>query len=173
MAVKIKLKRLGKIRAPYYRIIVTDARTKRDGRPIEEIGKYAPKEHPSFIEVNSERVQHWLSVGAQPTEPVQAILRKTGDWQRFKGQPLPKPVQVAEEKPDKKAVFEEAAKEAQTEGDQGKQAKGKKSDGKKGGGDKSGGTKSADKSAGAQTAESTGEESSPSEDQAESARSEG
>ena len=87
MAVKIKLKRLGKIRAPYYRIVVADARTKRDGRAIEEIGKYHPKEHPSLIEVDSERVQHWLAVGAQPTEPVLAILKVTGDWQRFKGLP--------------------------------------------------------------------------------------
>ena len=81
MAVKIKLKRLGKIRAPYYRIVVADARTKRDGRAIEEIGKYHPKADPSFIEVDSERAQHWLSVGAQPTDPVRKILEITGDWQ--------------------------------------------------------------------------------------------
>ena len=81
MAVKIKLKRMGKIRAPFYRIIVADARTKRDGRAIEEIGKYHPKAEPSFIEVNSERAQHWLSVGAQPTDPVRRILEITGDWQ--------------------------------------------------------------------------------------------
>ncbi len=87
MAVKIKLLRMGKIRAPYYRIVVADARTKRDGRAIEEIGKYHPTEEPSFIEVNSERVQYWLSVGAQPTEPVTAILKVTGDWQKFKGLP--------------------------------------------------------------------------------------
>ncbi|MBO9577823.1 MAG: 30S ribosomal protein S16 [Microbacteriaceae bacterium] len=85
MAVKIRLKRLGKIRAPYYRIVVADSRTKRDGRVIEEIGKYHPTEHPSFIEVNSERAQYWLSVGAQPTEQVAAILKLTGDWGRFKG----------------------------------------------------------------------------------------
>src|SRR6516225_6530780 len=78
---------MGKIRAPFYRIIVADARTKRDGRAIEEIGKYHPKADPSFIEVNSERAQHWLSVGAQPTEPVRKILEVTGDWQRFKGLP--------------------------------------------------------------------------------------
>lgn len=85
MAVKIRLKRLGKIRAPYYRIVVADSRTKRDGRVIEEIGKYHPTENPSFIEVNSERAQYWLSVGAQPTEQVEALLKLTGDWGRFKG----------------------------------------------------------------------------------------
>lgn len=85
MAVKIRLKRFGKIRAPYYRIVVADSRTKRDGRVIEEIGKYHPTEEPSFIEVNSERAQYWLSVGAQPTEQVAAILKITGDWGTFKG----------------------------------------------------------------------------------------
>ncbi|WP_110588768.1 30S ribosomal protein S16 [Microbacterium suaedae] len=85
MAVKIRLKRLGKVRAPYYRIVVADSRTKRDGRVIEEIGKYHPTEEPSFIEVNSERAQHWLSVGAQPTEQVRAILKITGDWGVHKG----------------------------------------------------------------------------------------
>ncbi|GAA1761540.1 30S ribosomal protein S16 [Streptomonospora arabica] len=109
MAVKIKLKRMGKIRAPQYRIVVADARTKRDGRAIEEIGKYHPKEEPSFIEVNSERAQHWLSVGAQPTGPVTTILKLTGDWQRFKGLPEPAPIKVAEPK-DKEA--EEAAFQA-------------------------------------------------------------
>lgn len=86
MAVKIRLKRLGKIRAPYYRIVVADSRTKRDGRVIEEIGKYHPTEEPSFIEVDSERAQYWLSVGAQPTEQVLAILKITGDWGTFKGE---------------------------------------------------------------------------------------
>ncbi len=85
MAVKIRLKRMGKIRAPYYRIVVADSRTKRDGRVIEEIGKYHPTEEPSFIEVDSERAQYWLSVGAQPTEQVTAILKITGDWVTFKG----------------------------------------------------------------------------------------
>jgi len=85
VAVKIRLKRLGKIRAPYYRIVVADSRTKRDGRVIEEIGKYHPTEEPSFIEVNSERAQYWLSVGAQPTEQVLALLKLTGDWGTFKG----------------------------------------------------------------------------------------
>ena len=85
MAVKIRLKRLGKIRAPYYRIVVADSRTKRDGRVIEEIGKYHPTEEPSFIEVQSDRAQYWLGVGAQPTEQVLAILKLTGDWGKFKG----------------------------------------------------------------------------------------
>ena len=87
MAVKIRLKRLGKIRAPYYRIVVADSRTKRDGRVIEEIGKYHPTEEPSLIEVKSDRAQYWLGVGAQPTEQVLAILKITGDWQTFKGLP--------------------------------------------------------------------------------------
>jgi small subunit ribosomal protein S16 len=85
VAVKIRLKRLGKIRAPHYRIVVMDSRAKRDGRAIEEIGKYVPTEEPSFIEVNSERAQYWLGVGAQPTEQVAAILKITGDWQKYKG----------------------------------------------------------------------------------------
>ncbi len=87
MATKIRLKRLGKIRAPYYRIVVADSRTKRDGRVIEEIGKYHPTEEPSLIEVDTERAQYWLGVGAQPTEQVLAILKITGDWQKFKGLP--------------------------------------------------------------------------------------
>jgi small subunit ribosomal protein S16 len=111
VATKIKLMRLGKMRAPHYRIVVADARTKRDGRSIETIGKYHPKEDPSFIQVDSDRVQYWLGVGAQPTEAVAAILRVTGDWQKFKGEPAPPPMKVAEPKADKKAVFEAAAKE--------------------------------------------------------------
>ena len=100
MAVKIRLKRLGKIRAPYYRIVVADSRTKRDGRSIEEIGKYHPTEEPSFIEVNSERAQYWLSVGAQPSPQVEAILKLTGDWGIFKGDKNAKStVRVAEPKP--------------------------------------------------------------------------
>ena len=87
MAVKIKLQRLGKIRQPYYRIVVADARTRRDGKAIETIGKYHPKEEPSFIAVDSERAQYWLGVGAQPTESVQRLLEITGDWQKFKGLP--------------------------------------------------------------------------------------
>ena len=86
MATKIKLMRLGKMRAPYYRIVVADARTKRDGRSIETIGKYHPKEDPSYMEVDAERAAYWLGVGAQPTEAVTAILKVTGDWQKFKGE---------------------------------------------------------------------------------------
>ena len=116
MSVKIKLMRMGKIRAPYYRIVVADARTKRDGRAIEEIGKYHPTEDPSLIEVNSERVQYWLGVGAQPTEPVAAILKVTGDWQKFKGLPGAEgTLRVAEPKTSKKTVFEAAARESAAE----------------------------------------------------------
>jgi small subunit ribosomal protein S16 len=111
VAVKIKLMRLGKMRAPYYRIVVADARTKREGRVIETIGKYHPKENPSFMEVDAERAAYWLSVGAQPTEPVAAILKVTGDWQKFKNLPAPPPMLVAEPKVDKKVAFEAAARE--------------------------------------------------------------
>jgi small subunit ribosomal protein S16 len=114
VAVKIKLKRLGKIREPHYRIVVADSRTKRDGRAIEEIGKYNPKTEPSFIEVNSERVQHWLSVGAQPTDPVRALLKITGDWQKFTGEPGSEgTLRTAEPRADKKERFAAAAKESQ------------------------------------------------------------
>jgi small subunit ribosomal protein S16 len=85
VAVKIRLKRMGKIRAPYYRIVVADSRTKRDGRVIEEIGQYHPTEEPSVIKVDSERALYWLGVGAQPTEQVAALLKLTGDWGKFKG----------------------------------------------------------------------------------------
>ena len=100
MAVKIRLKRLGKIRAPYYRIVVADSRTKRDGRVIEEIGQYHPTEHPSVIKVDSDRALYWLGVGAQPTEQVAALLKLTGDWGKFKGDPNAKStVQVKDAKP--------------------------------------------------------------------------
>jgi len=111
VAVKIKLMRLGKMRAPYYRIVVADSRTKRDGQSIEEIGKYHPKEDPSFIEVKADRAAYWLSVGAQPTEAVTAILKVSGDWQKFKGLPAPPPMLVAKPKADKRVAFEVAAKE--------------------------------------------------------------
>jgi small subunit ribosomal protein S16 len=114
VAVKIKLKRLGKIREPYYRIVVADSRTKRDGRAIEEIGKYHPKAEPSLIEVNSERVQHWLSVGAQPTDPVRVLLKVTGDWQKFTGEPGSEgTLRIAAPRGDKKEAFEVAAKASQ------------------------------------------------------------
>ena len=113
MAVKIKLKRMGKIRNPQYRIVVANSRTKRDGKAIEFIGIYHPKEEPSLIEVKSDRVQYWLSVGAQPSEPVIAILSKTGDWQKFKGLPAPtEPLKVAAPKVDRKALYEAEAQAA-------------------------------------------------------------
>ena len=113
MAVKIKLMRLGKIRQPYYRIVVADARTRRDGKAIEAIGKYHPKEEPSVIEVDSERVQYWLGVGAKPTEPVQHLLEITGDWQKFTGQPGAEgTLRRAEPKPDKAELFAKALADA-------------------------------------------------------------
>ncbi|MEG2490140.1 MAG: 30S ribosomal protein S16 [Aurantimicrobium sp.] len=122
MAVKIRLKRMGKIRAPYYRIVVADSRTKRDGRVIEEIGKYHPTENPSFIEVKSDRAQYWLSVGAQPTEQVEALLKLSGDWGIFKGDKNAKStIKVAKKKPvlvpktEKAPKKEEAAVEAAEE----------------------------------------------------------
>jgi small subunit ribosomal protein S16 len=109
MAVKIKLTRLGKIRNPQYRISVADARTRREGRAIEVIGRYHPKEDPSLIEVDSERAQYWLSVGAQPTEPVLKLLKITGDWQKFKGLPGAEGrLKVAEPKPTKLELFNAA-----------------------------------------------------------------
>jgi small subunit ribosomal protein S16 len=114
VAVKIKLKRMGKIREPYYRIVVADARTKRDGRAIEEIGKYHPKADPSVIEVNSERVQHWLSVGAQPTDPVRVLLKVTGDWQKFRGEPGAEgTLRTAAPRADKREAFAAAASQSQ------------------------------------------------------------
>jgi small subunit ribosomal protein S16 len=116
VAVKIKLKRMGKMRNAQYRIVVADARTKRDGRAIEEIGIYQPKEEPSLIRVDSDRAQYWLGVGAQPTEAVTAILKITGDWQKFKGLPGQEgTLRVAEPKADKLAIFEAAAKDAANE----------------------------------------------------------
>ncbi|BCB87600.1 hypothetical protein Psuf_049130 [Phytohabitans suffuscus] len=103
---------MGKIRNPQYRIVVADSRTKRDGRAIEYVGIYQPKEDPSVIEVKSDRVQYWLSVGAQPSEAVQRLLEKTGDWQKFKGQPAPPPLLVAPERADRKAAYEAEAKAA-------------------------------------------------------------
>lgn len=113
MAVKIKLQRLGKIRTPHYRVIIADARTRRDGKVIENIGIYEPKADPSVIKIDSERVQYWLGVGAQPTEPVLALLKVTGDWQKFKGLPGAEgTLKVAEEKKSKLELFNEALAEA-------------------------------------------------------------
>ena len=109
MAVKIRLKRMGKIRAPFYRVVVMDSRTKRDGRAIEEIGKYHPTEEPSLIDINGERAQYWLAQGAQPTEAVEALLKITGDWQQFKGLPGAEgTLKVKEAKPSKKELYDAA-----------------------------------------------------------------
>ena len=108
VAVKIKLKRMGSIRNPQYRVVIADARTARDGRAIEEIGLYHPKEEPSLIKINSDRVQYWLGVGAQPTEPVLVLLKITGDWQKFKGLPGAEgTLRVKEAKVDKNTKFAE------------------------------------------------------------------
>ena len=114
MATKIRLKRLGKIRAPYYRVVVADSRAKRDGRVIEEIGKYHPTEEPSLIDIVSERAQYWLSVGAQPTEQVLALLKVTGDWQKFKGLPGAEgTLRVKGEKVDPQVAIAAAAADAE------------------------------------------------------------
>jgi small subunit ribosomal protein S16 len=116
MAVKIKLMRLGKIRTPHYRIVIADSRTRRNGRAIETIGKYHPKEEPSLIEIDSERAQYWLGVGAQPTEPVENLLKITGDWQKFKGLPGTEgTLRVKAEKPSKLELFQAALAQADSE----------------------------------------------------------
>ncbi|QNG19224.1 30S ribosomal protein S16 [Rhodococcus triatomae] len=116
MAVKIKLTRLGKIRNPQYRIVVADSRTRRNGRAIETIGKYHPKEEPSLIDIDSERAQYWLGVGAQPTEPVEALLKITGDWQKFKGLPGAEgTLKKKEQGPTKLELFQAALAQAESE----------------------------------------------------------
>lgn len=117
MAVKIRLKRMGKIRAPFYRVVIMDSRAKRDGRAIEEIGLYHPTEEPSVIDINSERAQYWLSEGAQPTEAVAALLKVTGDWQKFKGEPGTEgTLKVKEAKTSKKDLYEAALASSDKEG---------------------------------------------------------
>lgn len=117
MSVKIRLKRLGKVRVPQYRIVIVDSRKKRDGKVIEEIGLYHPKEDPSYIRVTSERAQYWLGVGAQPTEAVEKILKITGDWQTYKGiSGTEGTLKVAAPKPSKIDLFNEALKEAGSDG---------------------------------------------------------
>lgn len=111
MAVKIRLKRLGKIRSPHYRIVVMDSRAKRDGRAIEEIGLYHPKNDPSVIRVDSERAQYWLGVGAQPTEAVVALFKRSGDWQKFTGDTSPSGIDPQREAKDKAAIFNKALAE--------------------------------------------------------------
>lgn len=115
MATKIKLTRVGKMREPHYRVVVADSRTKRDGRAIETIGEYHPKNDPSVIQIDADRAAYWLGVGAQPTEAVTAILKVTGDWQKFKGLPAPEPMKVAAPKPDKRALFDAALKDSEGE----------------------------------------------------------
>ena len=113
MAVKIKLQRVGKIRNAQYRVVIADARTRRDGAVIENIGIYHPKEEPSLIRIDSERAQYWLGVGAQPTEPVMALLKVTGDWQKHKGlDGAEGTLKTAEEKPSKLDLFNQALEEA-------------------------------------------------------------
>jgi small subunit ribosomal protein S16 len=129
VAVKIRLKRMGKIHAPFYRVVIMNSRTKRDGRAIEEIGKYHPTHEPSIIEINSERVQYWLGVGAQPTEQVAALLKITGDWQKFKGLPGAEgTLRLAKAKPDKTALYEAATKSAMAEPKDGATTKRKKAE---------------------------------------------
>ena len=114
MSVKIRLMRTGKIRTPYFRIVVSDSRKARNGLSIEEIGRYSPSSEPSLIEVKSDRAQYWLGVGAQPTEAVEAILKITGDWQKAKGLPGAEgTLKKIAPKPAKQVAYEAAVKEAQ------------------------------------------------------------
>lgn len=115
MATKIRLKRLGKIRSPHYRVVVMDSRARRDGQAVEEIGIYHPKNDPSVIRIDSERAQYWLGVGAQPTEAVVALLKRTGDWQKFNGTDVPSGVRPQAEPVDKLARFNAALAEADGE----------------------------------------------------------
>ncbi|MGB3956351.1 MAG: 30S ribosomal protein S16 [Brooklawnia sp.] len=115
MATKIRLKRLGKIRSPHYRVVVMDSRAPRDGQAIEEIGIYHPKSDPSVIRIDSERARYWLGVGAQPTEAVVALLKRTGDWQQFSGEKAPSGVDPQAEAVDKLARFNAALAEADGE----------------------------------------------------------
>jgi len=124
VAVKIRLKRMGKIRAPFYRVVVADSRKKRDGAVIEEIGKYHPTENPSFIEIQSERALYWLGVGAQPSEQVAALLKITGDWQKFKGEgDAAGTLKTAEAKKSAEELIAEADKAASTSREGAKKAK--------------------------------------------------
>ncbi len=115
MAVKIRLKRMGKIRTPQYRVVVMDSRSKRDGRAIEEIGIYQPKSDPSVIRINSERAKYWFGVGAQPTDTVVKLLKLSGDWQAFSGDTSPSGIAPQPEKADKLALFNKALAESDDE----------------------------------------------------------
>jgi len=108
--------RMGKIRTPFFRIVVTDSRKARNGLSIEEIGRYVPGQEPSIMEVNSDRAQYWLGVGAQPTAAVEAIFKVTGDWQKFKGLPGTEgTLRFATPKPAKSIAYEAAVKAANDE----------------------------------------------------------
>jgi small subunit ribosomal protein S16 len=114
--VKIRLMRLGKRKQPYFRVVVADSRSPRDGRIIENIGKYHPRAHPSVIDIDEERAVHWLQNGAQPTDPVKVLLQKTGIWERFSGEAPPPPKPEKPKEPEPEAVAEasaEAGPEAQ------------------------------------------------------------
>jgi small subunit ribosomal protein S16 len=116
LATKIRLMRMGKIRTPFFRIVVTDARKARNGLSIEEIGRYVPGQEPSLIQVNSERALYWLGVGAQPSAAVEALLKVTGDWQKHKGLPGTEgTLRVAAVKPAKSVAYEAAVKQAMDE----------------------------------------------------------
>jgi small subunit ribosomal protein S16 len=116
LSTKIRLMRMGKIRTPYFRIVVTDSRKARNGLSIEEIGRYVPGQEPSIIEVNSERALYWLGVGAQASEAVEALLKVTGDWQKFKGLPGTEgTLRFAAPKPHKSVAYEAAVKAAAAE----------------------------------------------------------
>ena len=116
MSVKIRLMRLGKIRTPHYRIVVSNSRSARDSKAIEEIGRYSPAVEPSLIQVNSERAQYWLGVGAQPSEAVTALFKVTGDWQKFHGLPGSEgTLKVAPARADKRVAYEAAVKAAANE----------------------------------------------------------
>ncbi|CAB4661349.1 MAG: 30S ribosomal protein S16 [Actinobacteria bacterium] len=116
MATKIRLMRMGKIRTPYYRIVVTDSRKARNGLSIEEIGRYSPGQEPSLIEVNGERARYWLGVGALPTAAVEALLKITGDWQKHKGLPGTEgTLRVAAPRVHKSVAYEAAVKQAMDE----------------------------------------------------------
>ncbi|GAB3706951.1 30S ribosomal protein S16 [Corynebacterium nasicanis] len=173
MAVKIKLQRLGKIRTPHYRVVIADARTRRDGKVIENIGIYEPKQDPSVIKIDSERAQYWLSVGAQPTEPVLALLKVTGDWQKYKGiDGAEGTLRVAEEKPSKLDLFNQALTEANdgptAEAITEKKRKAKEEAEAKAAAEKEAAEKAAaEEAAAAEAAEAAAEEEAPAEEAAE------
>ena len=173
MAVKIKLTRLGKIRNPQYRIAVADARTRRDGRAIEIIGRYHPKEEPSLIEIDSQRAQYWLSVGAQPTEPVLKLLKITGDWQKFKGLPGAEgTLKVKPPKPSKLELFNAALTAADGAPGEATQPKKKKAPAKKAPKDSEAAGEAAEDAAGEAAEDTAGEAAEDTAEKAEAAPAE-